>query len=233
MSQYAVLRLGVDSPLKKGRLPQVFCYSGPVISVSFADFPHLQPLLLATHKAWFFQRFWGARSRRRFALVRDWVVQIDVPTTRDQQLQQFAGTIVIPGSTRTNGDTYDGASVPLPWIVTALTLGTLRPLGILLIASIVHDYAFRHGKLNYIQNGTRVTRCFQRHDVDQLFREIIKTVNKTPFLAYVAWFAVRIGWLGVKYNGARRTGNAPVGHLVVLGLLMALLMWGLTFPSCY
>ena len=169
----------------------VHSYPGPVISVSFRHFPQLRPRLLSTHTPWFFQRFLGARARRKFELAEDWNVIIRV--AGHPQLNGFAGTIIIPKSTPTQPDVYDGASVPLPWTVTFLSLGTLRPLGILLIASIVHDYAFQHGKLEYLQNGTRVPRPFHRHDIDLLFREMIRTVNKTPFLAYVAWFAVRIG----------------------------------------
>ena len=194
-------------------------YRGPNISVEFEDFPHLKPRLLPTqNKKWFFQRFLGARARRDLELTRDWRVKVGA-TPSSRPLRKFQGTIIIPGGTT---DTYDGASVPLPWTVTFLSLGTLRPLGILLTASIVHDYAFRHGALPYDQqNGTPAMKAFRRHDIDLLFREMIRTVNKTPFLAYTAWFAVRIGWLRVKYNGQPRTGKAPVVHLTVLAVLLA------------
>ena len=188
-------------------------YTGP-ISVSFSHFPQLCPRLLPTRTPWFFQRFLGARARREFALADDWTVTIQV--NGHPQLNGFAGTIIIP-----EGASTDGASVPLPWTVTFLSLGTLRPLGILLIASIVHDYAFQHGTLQYLQNGTRVPKPFCRHEIDLLFREMIRTINKTPFLAYVAWFAVRIGWLGVKYNGRRLTGKPPTGPLTALVALLA------------
>ncbi len=36
---------------------------------------------------------------------------------------------------------FDGASVPRPWLVTAVGGGILRPLGVMLIASIIHDFA--------------------------------------------------------------------------------------------
>lgn len=193
-------------------------YSGPAISVSFRHFPQLRPQLLPTHTRWFFQRFLGARARRKFALAEDWIVTIEAA---GHPLSRFAGTLLIPQSTPTQPAVYDGASVPLPWTVTFLSLGTLRPLGILLIASIVHDYAFQHGQLIYLRNGARAPTPVCRHDIDLLFREMIRAINKTPFLAYVAWFAVRIGWLGVKYNGSPRTGKPPLGHFIVLVAVLA------------
>ena len=121
-------------------------YNGPVISVTFTTLPNLKPRLLPTRNRWLLSRFLGARARRDFEIAADWVIEITsqgIPSP----LAPLCGVIVIPASTIA---TYDGASVPLPWTVTFLSLGTLRPLGVLLTASIVHDYAFRYGGLVYI-----------------------------------------------------------------------------------
>ena len=146
--------------------------------VKFRGWPALQPLRLVTN-----HRF-DACKRRWWKIANEWHVEIAHTKKKD-----IDGTIVIREGTR-----VDGASVPLPWLVSLLTFGFLRPTGILLIPSIVHDYAYKHGYLCYRnQDGTKSCRAICRADADWLFREMIQAINDTKLLAWVAWKAVRLG----------------------------------------
>ena len=192
------------------------CYKLPSGgSVEFCQWPLLRPLRLVT-KTWR-----DACKRRGWELADDWCVKV-VDTKR----AILAGSIVIP-----KGTVVDGASVPLPWLVSFLTFGILRPNGILLIPSIVHDYAYRHGCLPYRGVGNVK---ISRDDADWLFREMIDGINHTWFWAYAAWLAVRVGWFKVQYNDAPRGGKAPIAELVfvVLALLgLAAALWWVDYVA--
>ena len=180
--------------------------------------------MLVTGHPRLFGRWRSAGKRRRFRLVEEWSVCIacrqDTVGQDTDTLREFEGTIVIP---KNGGVVYDGASVPLPWLVSCLSFGILRPLGILLTASIVHDYAYEHGYLPFAaDDGMMEKREVQRDAVDLLFREMTSTVNRLPFWAFTAWTAVRLGWLCIKYNGEYRTGNPPTAHLIGFAAVAAL-----------
>lgn len=53
----------------------------------------------------------------------------------------------------------DGASVPAHLVVALLSLGLLRPMGILLTASVVYDFIFKCGYLNLNSAVNRATGC--------------------------------------------------------------------------
>jgi len=74
----------------------------------------------------------------------------------------------------------------------------LRPLGILLSASVVHDFAFQFGYLPIVKNGKCKNVPLQRHDADELFRLITQTLNGSNFWSRLAWHAVRLGWWGLE-----------------------------------
>lgn len=178
-----------------------------IISVKFNELPNLRPLLLKTQFDSLLDRFRGASARRYFSLEQEWAVTID--NVKDNQ--NLNGTIIVPESTNDNGLRFDGASVPLPWLVSFLSFGILRPLGIMLTASLVHDYAFIYGGLSYRDdNGRENFRALERDAADLLFKDMISTVNKMPVAAFVAWIFVRLGWFFVKYNGKRFGGKVPL-----------------------
>lgn len=121
---------------------------------------------------------------------------------------------------------FDGATIPMPWLVSLLTVGILRPLGVMLVGSIVHDYAYQFGSLRLSKNDEDFKDVkVSRHSADRLFRDIVGTVNRLPLLGYVAWFFVRIGWAWVKYDGQRFGGKAPVVEYTVLLMILAILWW--------
>jgi len=166
-----------------------------------------------------------ATVRRFFYLTEDW--KLTLSSTRYPEL---AGEIIVPRRLK-NGELFefDGASIPLPWLVSLLTIGILRPLGVLLIASIVHDFAFRCGYFKVRkQNGEIVEVVMPRDVSDRLFRDIITVVNGNSIVGFVGWYFVRLGyWSGVLYNGQRGTGKKPIAvgisFLFVLGLLTCIL----------
>ena len=191
------------------------CYELPSGGwVKFRQWPLLRPLKLKTR-----YRLFGACRRRLWKLADDWrVVLCGMPCTKRKVPD---GKIVIPKGTIT-----DGASVPQPWLVSFLTFGFLRPTGILLIPSIVHDYAYEHGCLRYRnEDGTETCREISRGDADWLFREMIRGISHTWLWACVAWLAVRAGWLlRVKYAGKRIGWKTPFKELACSFLALIVLV---------
>ncbi|MFK7829436.1 MAG: DUF1353 domain-containing protein [Congregibacter sp.] len=162
-----------------------------------------------------------ATLRRYFYLTEDWSIEVD-----SERYSSLAGTIVIPEKTNGERFEFDGASVPIPWLVSLLTIGVLRPLGVLLIASLVHDYAFRYGFLQ-IRNrsGALENVIVERDQADDLFRDIVTVVNGNRAVGRLAWYFVRLGyWSGVKYNGQYRTGRPPYGVGISFVLAIAVLV---------
>ena len=186
------------------------------IDVSFEALPELEPLILKTQDRGRLQRFVNASRRRQFKLVRDWEI------TLGNTGLGLDGTLVVPTVHEGETTILDGASIPLPWVISYLTFGILRPLGILLTASVVHDFAYRHGVLlRGAPDGSRVSLPVERHDADELFRQIIESVNQSSVTSRVAWHAVRLGWPFVRYAGRLRTGRAPLQSALVLLLVLA------------
>ncbi len=189
-------------------------YTGP-IDVAFDDIPPVRLQSIRAKKNLnLFQRLALWTKPREFTLHDDWILDLG----RVAYAPELNGTLRIPARDSTDKDiVYDGASVPLPWLVTVLTSGVLRPLGVMLTASLIHDYAFKYGHLQK-EDGTTVEVA--RHIADRLFRDLIATVVEVPYVAFVAWFAVRLGWPVVKYNGKPRGGKPPI--LEYIGLLLVL-----------
>ncbi|MEM6483707.1 MAG: DUF1353 domain-containing protein [Pseudomonadota bacterium] len=164
-----------------------------------------------------------ATERRYFYLTEDWHIELEA-----SRYPFLTGKIVIPVETAGKRFEFDGASIPVPWLVSLLTVGVLRPLGVLLVASIVHDYAFRYGELLIQKAGeTEPAKVpVARHDADALFRDIITAVNGNRTVGRLGWYFVRLGyWLGVPYNGLPRTGVRPtlvgLSFLIFMALLVS------------
>jgi hypothetical protein len=196
--------------------PDAEAYRYP-ISVRFDDIP---PVRLKTIKPreslTLIDRLVLATKPREFTLDKDWCIELD-KVSYDERLN---GSVVIPAKNKDGKPIdFDGASIPLPWLVSLLTLGILRPLGVMLTASIVHDYAYMFGHLRK-DDGTEVP--LERHVADRLFRDIIDTVNKLPLVGFVAWLAVRLGWPFVKYNGATQGGKPPYAEYLLVLVVIAL-----------
>ncbi|MEO0425072.1 MAG: DUF1353 domain-containing protein [Pseudomonadota bacterium] len=213
MSELTTFGKGEDVEVTLAGLPKIIFKS---ISTK-PDAPWLRQIAIAT-------------VRRFFFLTEDWSM-----TLRSERFPNHSGTIIIPEITNGERFQFDGASIPVPWLVSLITVGVLRPLGVLLVASIVHDYAFRYGYLKVRgDDGTVRDVPIDRHDADELFREIVTVVNGNRAVGRLAWYFVRLGyWLGVKYNGKPRTGRPPtlvaISFVAALGLL-GLLIWHYSLP---
>jgi len=198
------------------------------ISLEFKGMPSilLESYRPRTKTSWL-QRLSSATRRRRFSLAKPWTLELS-----DIGYETALNGIVEIPIKDSDGEVivFDGATIPAPWLVSLLTIGILRPLGVVLVGSIVHDYAYQYGHLRVLrQNQESETVALERHVADKLFRDIIGTINQLPLVGYVAWLAVRLGWLFVSYNGKKRTGKPPIAEYLVVVALIALLYWLGTF----
>ncbi|MGQ7847664.1 DUF1353 domain-containing protein [Granulosicoccus sp. 3-233] len=195
------------------------------IDVEFEGMPSIRlESFKSMDEAGMLERLAIATRRRRFSLFRDWQIELaDVDYSNE-----LNGIVEVPAR---DGDektiVFDGASIPMPWLVSLLTVGILRPLGVMLVGSIVHDYAYQYGSLRISKDGGNTFKDIplSRHRADRLFRDIVGTVNRLPFVGYIAWFFVRIGWLWVRYNGKHFGGKPPLVEFSVLLLLMTGVWW--------
>jgi len=185
------------------------------------EFDGMPSILLESYKPHgksnLFQRLSVATRRRRFSLAAPWNLALnDIGYDSD-----LNGTIDIPvNDAKGQRIVFDGATIPVPWLVSLLTIGILRPLGVVLIGSIVHDYAYQFGHLRVRSKSQEIVKVpLERHTADKLFRDIIGTVNRLPPVGYIAWMAVRIGWLWVPYSGKRWTGRPPIKEYLSIALL--------------
>lgn len=195
------------------------------IDVEFEGMPSIRlESFKSMDEAGMLERLAIATRRRRFSLFRDWQIELADVDYSDE----LNGIVEIP-SRDSNEKTivFDGASIPMPWLVSLLTVGILRPLGVILVGSIVHDYAYQYGTLRISKDGGETFKDvpLSRHRADRLFRDIVGTVNRLPFVGYIAWFFVRIGWLWVRYNGKRFGGKPPLGEFALLILLLVGVGW--------
>lgn len=203
------------------------------ITLRVSELPALMPRVLPTRSRSRWRRFIEAGQRRTFNLSKNFYIEVE----GDALPSGLEGRIVIPptgkmtstesgrepldgsdGSEQSGtaqANVFDGASIPLPWLVSYLSFGVLRPLGILLSASVVHDFAYQFGYLLIEKNGQCKQVPVQRHDADELFRLITQTLNGSNFFSRLAWHSVRVGWWAIKYSGQRFTGEPPVRSTVL------------------
>ena len=178
--------------------------------------PVLQPVPLGTKSDRALEKFRLATKRREFNLHEDWFFRLDCPD--DERLQ---GRFLIPAKAEKHGladsGAYDGASIPCPWLISFLTMGAMRPLGILLMPSIVHDFLFSHGVLlKEVGEGQYEKVEISRPEADTLFYHMIRDLNDLESVAWVAYYAVRFGYNWVPYGG-RLKGNMPI-KISLMGL---------------
>lgn len=203
------------------------------ITLRISELPVLKPRVLPTRSRSALRRFIEAGQRRTFTLSKNFYIEVE----GEALPAGLEGRIVIPpvGNTASaakgeepfdenkdlehsdevQANVFDGASIPFPWLVSYLSFGVLRPLGILLSASVVHDFAFQFGYLPIIKNGKCKQVPVQRHEADEIFRLITQTLNGSNFFSRLAWHAVRLGWWAIKYAGQRFTGEPPVRSTIL------------------
>ena len=164
-------------------------FSGKRIDFEYEDYPHMQPIRIATKD----KGFWGAilmwlLGTRKWRITQNFNYKI-----RGQEY-------VIP-----RGFEFDGASVP-KFLATFLS-----PVGVLLIGGLIHDYAYKYEQL-LEKNQPLVSdesKKLTQKEADIIFRDINIEVNGFHFLNYLAYWALRIGGF-VAWNGHRKR-NVKIG----------------------
>jgi hypothetical protein len=156
---------------------------------------------------------------RTFQLNEDWFVELGGV----RYAPELNGQIKIPDQINGKSVEFDGASVPCPRTISWLTQGILAPMGVMFTPSIVHDFLFQTGYLLVKQESGEFKPVeVERHIADRLFRDMIQSVNRIWAVHWLAWLAVRLGWvLGVRYNGKLFGGRPPI----VEGLFGGIALW--------
>ena len=122
--------------------------------------------------------------------VRNWEIAEDF--NYELNNKQF----VIPA-----GFKFDGASIP-KFLHTFLS-----PVGVLLMAGLVHDYAYKYQTLLKKDKKETLGVISQKHS-DEIFRDININVNGFYLMNYLAYWSLRIGGF-VAWNGHRKR-NAKI-----------------------
>lgn len=157
--------------------------------------PVIRPLPIKTKNRGIIARiFIWIFSIRKWEVQQEWRHTLPAPYNEE---------VVIP-----ENYVFNGASIPRPfWIL-------LSPVGLLLIPSLVHDYAYSHGKLIILtKDGKKVDykagagRLFW----DALFRRVALEVNGFAFINNIAWLGlVLFGWIAWLSNAKnRRQATGP------------------------
>lgn len=174
--------------------PLSISFEMPIVRLVSME-PNKEVLRKIDNKFWRSVVSWALATRKRkFVLDSDFSVNVD--GFFDSTLN---GELTIPAQVDGKNIEFDGASIPLPWLVAALSGNALRPLGSVLIPSIVHDYLFTKGNIEV--NGK--PQKIDRNTADHLFLEMFRSVSGTRFLPWIAWVAVRAGGIFTRYVGKR------------------------------
>lgn len=203
---------GVVETEKETGQDEVECYGKePDFHICFKLPRIIFKSIITEPKAGLIRQLAIATMRRYFYLTEDWKLKLS-----SIRYRELDGEIIIPQKVDGQLFKFDGASIPLPWLVSLLTIGILRPLGVLLIASIVHDFAFRHGYLQVQkQDGTIENVPVERGVADRLFKDIITVVNGNSIVGFLGWYFVRLGfWFRVPYNGEQWGGKKLIPVLI-------------------
>ncbi len=153
------------------------------------EMPILKPVRMRTKRKGYVTARWRWLTWVRWwDVVEDW--RHTLPGSEKHE-------IVIP-----KGFRFDAASIPRPFRFF------LSPVGILLLPSLVHDFAYRYDfLLQQSIPGGPYTRCDKpagRASWDRLFREMSTEINGFRVLNWIVWLMLRIGgrssWRGRRKN---------------------------------
>lgn len=149
--------------------------------VDLSQMPVLQPVPIPTKNVSNFRAFGAWFTSRRWYLKESWTYKSNLT----------GKTYFVPA-----GFLFDGASVPrLLWPL-------IRPVGILLIPGLLHDFGYVNGYLIVLEPGetsgetVRHDVPMEREELDDLFELIGEEVNGVGLVNWLAWAGVRMGgWL--------------------------------------
>lgn len=137
------------------------------------DMPSLRPVPIKTKGKNFAGRVWSLLTVvREWEVIEDWYFRLPNGVL-----------IIIP-----KGFIFDGASVPKPlW-------GLLSPVGLLLTAGLIHDFAYRYDYLWSIDFNGQFYKynlgSGQKH-WDDLFKQISVETNGMIITDQLSWLALR------------------------------------------
>lgn len=146
--------------------------------------PVVQPIRMPTKGRNFFFKVWQAFVPRKWMLINDFIYRS----------KKYNLVFMVPAPFK-----FDFASVP------RIFWWFLDPVGLLLIGSIFHDFAYRYGGILVRQNNESKWSFVElsRFESDDLFKEITEEVNGMFIMAHIAKYAVNIGgW--IPYIKARK-----------------------------
>jgi len=132
--------------------------------------PSLKPIRIPTKDKGFFGAIWlWLWVNRKWELTEDWEYSLEGKKYR------------VP-----KGFVFDGASVPKYF------QSWLSPMGILLLAGLIHDYGYKYAGL--LSDSGELESKTQK-ELDIIFREVAIETNGFFFLNWIAYLALRIfGW---------------------------------------
>ena len=156
---------------------------------------------------------------RTYSLLKNWFVKVN-----NYPVSKLNGTIKIPPKHEGVDLLFDGASVPVPWLFSAVTFGIARPMGVMMTASVLHDFAYQHGYLLIKPDNSKVNEfqkvTLDRFEADDLFRDVMIDVTAMPKISYLGWMVLRLGWFYIDYAGKKKGPRKP--YLEILPLIAGL-----------
>ena len=137
--------------------------------LEYHGMPIMSPVAIPTKD----KGFWGAIwlwlwVTRKWKIEKDWVYSYN------------GATYVIP-----KGFVFDGASVPKYF------RSWLSPMGVLLIAGLVHDYGYKYGCL--LIHKSKIKLHYSQKGLDVLFVRIAIADNGFTIINWIAYYALRLG----------------------------------------
>jgi hypothetical protein len=151
------------------------------MNFDYKKMPVMRPIPIKTKEKGFFGAIflWLIASRK-------WVIEEDWDFTLN------GVEYIIP-----KGFVFDGASVPKYF------RSWLSPMGVLLIAGLVHDYGYKHARLQWKFDSFPDPHVYTQKHFDVMFRDIAIEVNGFTIINYIAYYALRLcGWWA--WNSHRR-----------------------------
>lgn len=136
--------------------------------------PKLQPVPIFTkHQSLLVRWYRWLFKPRKWQLIEDWTYHLN------------DGTILLVPK----GFIFDGASIPRPlwWL--------LSPTGLLLIPSLIHDFAYRYQYLYKATSNITYQICFanqSRSFYDQLFLQISIETNGITYIENIVLFFMKL-----------------------------------------
>lgn len=147
----------------------------------FDNMPVMSPVPIETKSKGLFGAIWcWVMTTRKWKIEESWLFYIDG--------EQYCIE---------EGFVFDGASVPKYF------RSWLSPMGVLLIAGLVHDWGYKYASLHRLGQDQNWEEAKTQKEMDIIFREIAVQVNGFRFINGIAYYVLRVcGFFA--WNGHRK-----------------------------